>query len=164
MTRVVVIADSGSTLKALTGAVMTVRGAEIVRYGNIRTRLDRLLASAAPDLVVIGDLRIAQQALIRLAEVRRAAPAAKVVLLSSSSGAAWLADALRAEASAVLPGNPEPRVLGIVLRDVLAQPEGAAPAAADSNRARTPSPAAERGHAGRRRVRRAPAPRRKAAA
>ena len=74
------------------------------------------------------------------------------------------ADALRAEASAVLPGIPEPRVLGIVLRDVLAQPEGAAPVAADSDHERTPSPAAERGHEGRRRVRRASAPRRKATA
>ena len=158
MTRVVVIADSGPTLRALTGAVMTVKGAEIVRYANNRTRLDRLLAATEPDLVVIGDLRIARQALIRLAEVRRATPAAKVVLLSSSAGATWLAEALRAEASAVLPGSPEPRTLGIVLRDVLAQPEAAAPAAADRDRERITSPAAEQRHAGRRRVRRTPVP------
>jgi DNA-binding NarL/FixJ family response regulator len=63
---------------------------------------------------------VSTNALARLAEIRRAAPDADVVVLSSSPGAGWLADALRAEASAVLPGNLEPHTLGVVLREVLA--------------------------------------------
>ena len=54
--------------------------------------------------------------------MRRAAPEAKVVVLSSSPEAGWLADALRAKASAVLPGRLEPQTLGLVLREVLAEP------------------------------------------
>jgi DNA-binding NarL/FixJ family response regulator len=119
MTRVVVVADSGPVLASLTAAVGTVPGAYIVRYGSSVGRLDRLVAPLAPDLVVIGDLLVPEHALARLAEVRNAAPDAKVVVLSSRPEADWLADALRAHASAVLPGTLEPQTLGVVLREVL---------------------------------------------
>jgi DNA-binding NarL/FixJ family response regulator len=119
LTRVVIVADSGATMATLTAAVTAVNGAHIVRYGNSRTRLERMLAPVAPDLVVLGDLLVPEHALARLAEVRRAAPDAKVVVLSSRPEADWLADALRAHASAVLPGNLEPQTLGVVLREVL---------------------------------------------
>jgi DNA-binding NarL/FixJ family response regulator len=75
---------------------------------------------------VIGDLASGHDALERLAEIRRSAPAAKVVLLSSRTDADWLADALRAHASAVLPGAVDPQTLGAVLREVIAEPRLAA--------------------------------------
>jgi DNA-binding NarL/FixJ family response regulator len=120
MTRVVVVADSGPVLASLTAAVGTVPGAYIIRHGSSAGPLEQLVAPLAPDLVVIGDLLYPELALARLAEVRRAAPAAHVVVCSSEPEAGWLADALRAEASAVLPGNLEPATLGVVLREVLA--------------------------------------------
>jgi DNA-binding NarL/FixJ family response regulator len=123
MIRVVVIADSGAVLASLTAAVGTVPGAYIVRHGSSVGPVDRLVAPLEPDLVVIGDLLAPYDALARLGEIRRAAPQAQVVVLSSSPEAAWLADALRAEASAVLPGNLEPNTLGVVLREVLAARE-----------------------------------------
>jgi DNA-binding NarL/FixJ family response regulator len=123
MTRVLLAADSGATMVCLTDAVATVRGSEIVRYGNSRTRLDRILGATRPDLVVLADLRTEEGALARLAEVRGTLPRAKVVVLSSSAEAGWLADALRADAAAVVPGRLEPRTLGIVLREVLDEPE-----------------------------------------
>ena len=122
MTRVVVVADSCPVLASLTAAVETVRGAHIIRHGSSAAPLDRLLAPLHPDLVVIGDLLVPAHALARLAEVRSACPDAKVVVLSSTPEASWLADALRAHASAVLPGNLEPQTLGVVLREVLAGP------------------------------------------
>jgi DNA-binding NarL/FixJ family response regulator len=121
MTRVVVVADSGPVLAGLTAAVGTIPGAYIARHASSGAPLDRLVAALSPDLVVIGDLLVPENALARLAEVRRAAPSAQIVVLSSSTAAGWLADALRAEASAVLPGNVEPNTLGIVLREVLAE-------------------------------------------
>ena len=120
MTRVVLVADSGAVLASLTAAAQTVPGAHIVRHGSSTGPIDRLVAPLAPDLVVIGDLLAPGNALARLAEVRRAAPAAEVVVMSSSREAGWLADALRAEAAAVVPGRMEPATLGRVLREVLA--------------------------------------------
>jgi DNA-binding NarL/FixJ family response regulator len=122
ITRVVVIADSGSVMADLTAAVGLVSGAYIVRYGSGGAPLERMIAQIGPDLVVIGDLRMPREALARLAEVRLAAPGAKVVVLSSSPEASWLADALRADASAVLPGNVEPQTLAVVLREVITGP------------------------------------------
>jgi len=119
--RVVVIADSSAALANLTAAVAFVPGAHIVRHGGSAVALDRVVAPLAPHLVLIGDLLAADKALARIAEVHRAAPLAKVVILSSSTEAGWLADALRARASAVLPGNLEARTLGRVLREVLAE-------------------------------------------
>jgi DNA-binding NarL/FixJ family response regulator len=118
--RVIAVAASGQVLASLTAAVETVPGAYLVRHASSAGRLDRIVAPLAPDLVLIGDLLVAEDALARLAEVRRAAPDAKVVVVSSSPEAVWLADALRAQASAVLPGHLEPQTLGLVLREVLA--------------------------------------------
>lgn len=120
MTRVLVVADSGAVLASLTEAVGTVPGAYVIRHGSSSSRLDRLVAHLDPELVVIGDLTVPADALARLAEIAAAAPEAQVVVLSSSPEAGWLADALRAHAAAVLPGNLEPHTLGQVLREVLA--------------------------------------------
>ena len=95
-------------------------GAHIVRHGSSAGPLDRIIAPLAPDLVLIGDLLSPDTALARIAEVQRAAPLAKIVVPSSTTEAGWLADALRARAAAVLPGNLEPHTLGLVLREVLA--------------------------------------------
>ena len=119
MTRVVVVADSGAMLASLTTAVGTVPGAYVVRHGSSANRLDLLMAHLSPDLVVIGDLQVPQDALARIAEIAAAAPSAKIVVLSSSPEASWLADALRAHAAAVLPGAVEPHTLGRVLREVV---------------------------------------------
>jgi DNA-binding NarL/FixJ family response regulator len=120
MIRVVVVADSGAVFASLTAAVGTVPGAYIVRHASSSAPLDRVVATLKVDLVLIGDLLFPDDALARLAEARSAAPGAKVVMLSSSPEASWLADALRAKASAVLPGQLEPKTLGLVLREVLA--------------------------------------------
>ena len=120
MTRVVVVADSGPVLASLTAAVETVPGAYIVRHGSSAGRLDRLVAPARPR--PRRDRRPARPG-GRARAPRRGAqrrPEAKVVVLSSSPEASWLADALRAQASAVLPGGLEPHTLGVVLREVLA--------------------------------------------
>lgn len=121
MTRVVIVADSGATMATLTAAVTSVRGAHIVRYGNSRTRLGRVLAPAEPDLVVIGDLHTAAGALARLAEIAATAPRAKVVLIGDGHEVSWLPEALRRRAAAVLPGNVGAHVLAIVLEEVIAE-------------------------------------------
>lgn len=140
MTRVVVVADTGAVLADLTTAVASIEGAYIVRHGSSRVPIGGLVAGAAPDLVVIGDLHVPEDALARLAEIRAAVPAAKVVILSSSVDAGWLAEALRASAAAVLPGSLEPRTLAVVLREVLADgdpaPAEARPAARRPRRRR----------------------------
>jgi DNA-binding NarL/FixJ family response regulator len=125
VTRVVIVADSGPVLAKLTTGTSTVPGAYVARHLSSAAKLERLVARLEPDLILIGDLVAADRALTLLAEVRSAAPSAKVVLLSSTPEATWLADALRAHADAVLPGTLHPHTLGVVLREVLADRSGA---------------------------------------
>ena len=148
MTRVVIVADSGISLANLTTAVGMLPGAHIARHLSSAAPLDRLLGPLAPDLVVLGDLRVPARALARLGEVRRAAPSAKVVLLSSTPEADWVADALRAQASAVLPGDLAPHTLGVVLREVLAERDGITEAAYAHAVPEVPRISAERRHRG----------------
>jgi DNA-binding NarL/FixJ family response regulator len=154
MIRVVIVADSGHGLAALTAAVEPLEGAYIVRHGSGQTPLDRLIAPIDPDLVVIADLQRPEHAIARLAEVRGAAPAAKVVMLSSRSDVDWLADALRAGASAVLPGSVEPHALALVLREVIAA-EGKHAAPSATSELAAERPARPSGQRQRRRPRRA---------
>jgi chemotaxis response regulator CheB len=87
MTRVVVVADSGSVMAELTNAVSAIPGAHIVRHGSSRTRLDRLVARVDPDLVVIGELEAPEKAPARVAEIHEGAPRARVVVLQRRDGA-----------------------------------------------------------------------------
>jgi chemotaxis response regulator CheB len=98
VTRVVVVADRGEDFASLTAAVGRLPGACLVRHGSGAAPVDRMVGAIAPDLVVIGALRTGDRSVARLAEVRRAAPAARVVVLSSAAETGALAGALRAEA------------------------------------------------------------------
>jgi len=60
----------------------------------------------------------------RVSEVRAAAPAATVVVVAGDAGSRWLADALRAGASAVLPGGLGAEALAAVLHEVIASNPG----------------------------------------
>jgi chemotaxis response regulator CheB len=104
MTRVVVVADSGTVMAELTNAVGAIAGAEIVRHGSSRTRLDRLVARVDPDLVVIGELEAPDEAPARVAEIHSGAPRARVVVLPRRDNAG-----LRAALRAVSSEADEPR-------------------------------------------------------
>jgi DNA-binding NarL/FixJ family response regulator len=128
MTRVVVVAESGSVMCRLTAAIGSVPGWYVVRHGSGLAPLDRVVANLEPDLVVIGDPERPADALARLAEVRRAAPGAIVVMLSAKREPSWRADALRAGASAVLSGHAEPETLAIMLPEAIGAQEHRPPA------------------------------------
>jgi DNA-binding NarL/FixJ family response regulator len=138
VTRVVIVADSGSAMQAITSTVMSIRGAHIVGYCSSRTRLERILARARPDLVVLADVPTLDVALARLMEVKSATATAKVVVISARSDAGWLAEALRARAAAVVPGRLDPRTLGLVLREVVDEADRRVRSSPVTSRVRTP--------------------------
>jgi DNA-binding NarL/FixJ family response regulator len=119
MTRAMVVADSGPAMAALTQSLRRMPDLEIVRYASGRNSIGPLVRASAPDLVLIDEMHWLQDALARLAEAREAAPGAAVVVLAAEQDAAWLADALRAGAAAVLPGGVDAATLELVLREVL---------------------------------------------
>ena len=120
MTAVVIIADSGTEMARLTTSVGALRNTEIVRHASGRTSVAALIAVHEPTLVVISEMTPRRLTLERLAEVRAVAPQSAVVVVTADACSRWLAEALRAGATAVVPGELEPRALGSVLREVLA--------------------------------------------
>jgi DNA-binding NarL/FixJ family response regulator len=119
MTSVVIIADSGAEMARLTAEVYAARGLTLVRHASGRVSVDRIVADHSPALVVLGEMSPRRLVLERLAEIRRASPASKVVVAASEPDARWLALALSAGASAVVPGGPSSKALGTVLHEVL---------------------------------------------
>jgi DNA-binding NarL/FixJ family response regulator len=119
MTRVMIVADNGPAMAALTRALRRMPDLEIVRYASGRNTIGPLVRASAPELVLIDEMHWRADALARLAEARRDAPGTAVVVLAAEPDEGWLADALRAGAAAVLPASVDPATLELVLREVL---------------------------------------------
>jgi DNA-binding NarL/FixJ family response regulator len=119
VTRVLVVADGGVEMAGLTAAVALLPRSELVRHASGRAPVTRLVAAHQPSLVLIGEMSPLDLTVERLSEVRAAAPDAAVVVVAAETGSRWLATALRAGATAVLPGGLGPNALVAVLQDVL---------------------------------------------
>jgi DNA-binding NarL/FixJ family response regulator len=130
MTTVVIVADSGPEMARLTASVNSLRHTHIVRHASGRSPVARLVAAHEPTLVLIGEMSPRRLTFERLTEVRTAAPGATVVVVAGDAGSRWLAHALRAGATAALPGGLGTNALAAVLEEVLApNPGGATPLA-----------------------------------
>jgi two-component system nitrate/nitrite response regulator NarL len=122
MIRTLVVADSGSVLAAMTSTLCRLEQVDIVAYASGRSHLDAIVRAIGPDVALIDEMRKPGQALARIAEVRAAQPFAAVVGLTDRPDGAWVAEALRAGATAVVPRDLAPETLGLVLREALDAP------------------------------------------
>lgn len=119
MIAVALVADSGPALEAMTRSLAALPGVDIVRHCHGHTRIGAGLKRCAPDLVLLDEMHWPRLALKRLDEVREVLPQARVVVRAARPDAGWLADALRAGASAVVPATAGPETLGLILQEVL---------------------------------------------
>jgi DNA-binding NarL/FixJ family response regulator len=116
--RALVIADSGPTMADLTRALFALKSIEM-RHASGRTHVSALVRAFEPDLVLVDEMHWPKLALTRIAEVRRAAPDAAVIVLANDLEGTWLADALRLGAAAVMPAGADDETFHQVLADVL---------------------------------------------
>ena len=120
MISVALIADSGPALEAMTSSLASVPGVNIVRHCHGHARVGAGLQRCAPDLVLLDEMHWPRLALQRLDEIHELLPQARVVVRAARPDAGWLADALRAGASAVVPATAGPGTLRLVLQEVIA--------------------------------------------
>jgi DNA-binding NarL/FixJ family response regulator len=120
MISVALIADSGPALEAMTSSLASVPGVTIVRHCHGHARIGAGLTRCAPDLVLLDEMHWPRLALQRLDEIHELLPQARVVIRAARPDAGWLADALRAGASAVVPATAGPGTLSLVLQEVIA--------------------------------------------
>jgi DNA-binding NarL/FixJ family response regulator len=125
MISVALIADSGPALEAMTSSLASVPGVNIVRHCHGHARIGTGLARCAPDLILLDEMRWPRLALQRLDEIRDVLPDARVVVRAARPEAGWLAEALHAGASAVVPATAGAETLGVVLNEVVAEQCGA---------------------------------------
>ena len=126
MTSVVLIADGGAEMARLTSEVHATRGMSLVRHASGRASVAGIVADHAPTLIVLGEMSPRRLVLERLAEIRQASPASKVVVVATDADARWLGMALSAGANAVVPGGPSSKSLGTVMQEVLDSEAGGA--------------------------------------
>jgi DNA-binding NarL/FixJ family response regulator len=119
MTSVVIIADTGAEMARLTTHVHAARGMTLVRHASGRVSVAGIVADHTPSLILLGEMSPRRLVLERLAEIRRASPSSKVVVVAADADARWLGNALGAGATAVVPGGPSSGALSTVIREVL---------------------------------------------
>jgi len=118
---IALVADSGAAMEEMTRSVSTLSRVNIVRHCHGRAPIGRALARFAPDLVLVDEMHWPRLAMQRIEEIRETLPQARIVVRAERPDAGWLADALRAGASAVVPATAGADMLGLVLAEVVSE-------------------------------------------
>jgi DNA-binding NarL/FixJ family response regulator len=120
---VALVADSGVAMEAMTRSVSTLSHVDIVRHCHGHAPLAPGLVRFAPDLVLVDEMDWPRLALRRICEIHAALPDARIVVRAARPEAGWLAEALHAGASAVVPATAGAETLGLVLAEVVRERE-----------------------------------------
>jgi chemotaxis response regulator CheB len=119
MTRSVVIGDAGAACDRLTRALGAIPDVEPVGQLSWRKPARHAIEALQPDLIFVDEPAWSPLPLAVIREARCAAPTAVVIVRAADPTADWLADALVAGATVVLPAVFEEAILGVVVREAL---------------------------------------------
>ena len=117
---VVIVTDNGFAAEAIRRGFRGASGVQVAGYVDGRRPCGSAVAEARPDVVVVDEMTWSTNAVARISEVRRAVPAAKIVVLTGEAEATWLADAVRAGADAAIAKTVPPTTLGLLVREIWA--------------------------------------------
>ena len=117
---VVIVTDNGFAAEAIRRSFRGASGVNVAGYVDGRRSCGAAVAEARPDVVVVDEMTWSANAVARIAEVRRAAPETKIVVLTAAPDAPWLADAVRAGADAAIAKTVQPTTLGLLVREIWA--------------------------------------------
>ena len=99
---VVIVTDNGFAAEAIRRSFKNASGVRVAGYVDGRRACGVAIAEAQPDVVIVDEMTWSANAVARIAEVRRAVPAAKIIVLTAQYEASWLGDAVRAGADAAI--------------------------------------------------------------
>ena len=117
---VVIVTDNGFAAEAIRRSFRSTSGVRVAGYIDGRRPCSGAVAEARPDVVIVDEMTWSANAVARVSEVRRAAPGAKIIVLSAEADAPWLADAVRAGADASIAKTVQPTTLGLLVREIWA--------------------------------------------
>jgi DNA-binding NarL/FixJ family response regulator len=117
--RLLIVADNLLAAEAVRRELRHAPAFAVLGYVDGRQPIGATVTEAQPDIVVVHDMSSAERTLQRVREVRAAAPAAKVALLTTEMDAAALAEAASAGVDAAISKRVQPGALALLLREVV---------------------------------------------
>ena len=118
MKRLVIVADHSFVVHAIRLALRQTAGFQVVGFIDGRTPAESALTELRPDVVVVDDMQLPENAIARLREATEHAPDAKRLLLTMRMDEEWLGEAFEAGADGVLSKSVHPVSMGTLLREI----------------------------------------------
>jgi DNA-binding NarL/FixJ family response regulator len=119
MKRLLIVADHSLVVHAIRLALRQTAGFKVVGFVDGRQSIRTQLLESTPDIVLVDDMHVRQNALDRLAEVGEFSPDAKSILLAAAMDDESVDEIFAAGASTVLSKSVHPVALGTLLREVV---------------------------------------------
>jgi DNA-binding NarL/FixJ family response regulator len=117
---VVIVTDNGFAAEAIRRSFRSTSGVRVAGYVDGRRPCATAVIEARPDVVIVDEMTWSANAVARIAEIRRALPATKIIVLTAQPEAGWLGDAVRAGADAAIAKTVQPTTLGLFVREIWA--------------------------------------------
>ena len=118
MKRLVIVADHSFVVHAIRLALRQTAGFQVVGFIDGRSPAVGALNELRPDVVVVDDMQLPENAIARLREAFEHAPDAKRLLLTMRMDEEWLSEAFDAGADGVLSKSVHPVSMGTMLREI----------------------------------------------
>jgi DNA-binding NarL/FixJ family response regulator len=119
MKSLVIIGDSSFVIETIRLALRNSAGLNVLGKVNGRASVRRQIAEARPEIVLVDEMQIPEDALQRIVECREEAPGATILLLSMRMDDQWVAQAIDSGADACLSKSTHLPVLGTLIRAVV---------------------------------------------
>src|SRR4051794_4561497 len=119
MIRTVLVCNDRAGFERLEGALSQVAGVHIVGRVGWRRPAGRAIEALQPDLIFVDEPHRTPLPLAVIREARIAAPAAALIARAAEPPATWLAEALLAGATVVLPAVADRATLAVVIGEAL---------------------------------------------
>jgi DNA-binding NarL/FixJ family response regulator len=120
MKRLIIVADHSLVVQAIRLALRQTAGFQVIGFVDGRQSVAATLATHKPDVVLVDDMQVPEDALARLGEVAATVPEARAILLTLRLEDEWLGQAFDAGVHTVLSKAVHPVALGTLLREVVA--------------------------------------------
>ena len=118
MKRLVIVADHSLVLQAIRLALRQTAGFQLVGLIDGRSPAAGALAELRPDVIVIDEMQVPDNAIARMREAAEQAPKAKRLLLTARMEERWVSQVFEAGADGVLSKTVHPVSMGTLLREI----------------------------------------------
>jgi DNA-binding NarL/FixJ family response regulator len=115
----VIIADSSFVIETIRLALRNSAGLSLLGKLDGRTSVRRPVAEAQPDILLVDEMQVPDEALERVRECREEVPDAVLLVLSMRMDDEWIAQAIDAGADACLSKSTHLPALGTLIRAVV---------------------------------------------